>query len=107
MLPKSNRVDKKGIDLLFKQGKSLFSPVFTFKFLINPENQRKISFIAPKSVSKLAVNRNKLRRKGYNSLKNYINQAPNGILGVFVFKKYEDNLEKIAHEIKNILSKIH
>ncbi len=107
MLPKKNRVDKKGIDLIFKKGNFLNSPSFTFKFIvINNFSQPQISFIAPKSIAKLAVKRNSLRRKGYSVLKKYINQFPTGILGVFVFKKIEDDISKIDHEIKNILSKI-
>jgi RNase P protein component len=94
------------VDLIFKQGRFLNSPSLTFKFIIINENGRKISFIAPKSIAKLAVKRNFLRRKGYNVLQKYINSFPTGILGVFVFKKYQDDVLILENEIKNILAKI-
>jgi ribonuclease P protein component len=106
MLPKKNRVDKKEIDILFKKGKFVVSPSFTFKFIKNSAGEKKISFITPKSVAKLAVKRNLLKRKGYSVLKKYINQFPLGILGVFVFKKPEEDISKIEDEIKNTLHKI-
>jgi len=107
MLKKKNRVDKKGVDLLFKEGKYVVSTNFTFKFILNNKSKiTQISFIAPKSVAKSAVKRNLLRRHGYNVLKKYINQFPVGIMGVFVFKKYQEDVLIIENEIKNILDKI-
>ena len=107
MLKKQNRANKKDIDLLFKEGKFLNSPNLTFKYLKKKEiTTPRISFIAPKSVAKLAVKRNLLRRRGYDALKKYLDQFPAGILGVFVFKKYQDDILLIENEIKEILSKI-
>jgi ribonuclease P protein component len=116
MLPKKNRADRKVIEKIFKEGKFLNSPNLTFKFFIKGNTTTpQISFIAPKSVAKLAVKRNLLRRCGYNALGKYIHQFPLGISGVFVFKKYQaspiglrprDIVSIIENEIKNILSKI-
>ncbi|PJC49477.1 hypothetical protein CO033_01360 [Candidatus Nomurabacteria bacterium CG_4_9_14_0_2_um_filter_32_10] len=107
MLSKKNRVDKKGIDFIFKKGNSVTSPSFMFKFVLIDEPTRpRISFIAPKNIARLAVKRNLLRRKGYYVLKKYINQFSPKILGVFVFKKIEEDILKIENEIKNILNKI-
>jgi ribonuclease P protein component len=108
MLPKKNRADKKEIDLLFKGGKFLSSSNLTFKFINSPRSDlgRRISFIAPKSVAKLAVKRNLLRRKGYIILKKYLDQFPAGTLGVFIFRKYQDDVLIIENEIKTILAKI-
>ncbi|HEV7702335.1 MAG TPA: ribonuclease P protein component [Candidatus Paceibacterota bacterium] len=110
MLPKKNRVDKKGIDLLFKQSKLITSPSLTFKFILTEKNSVKkspqISFIVPKNVAKLAVKRNTLRRRGYTALGPYISQFPPNILGAFVFKKYQDDISILEDEIKKILSKI-
>ena len=107
MLPKKNRADKKAVERIFKQGKFITSSSLTFKFILNNNSAvPRISFIAPKSVAKLAVKRNFLRRKGYNVLKKYINSFPAGILGVFIFKKYQDDTSIIENEIKNVLSKI-
>jgi ribonuclease P protein component len=107
MLPKKNRVEKIGVDEVFKGGRFFNSPSLTFKFLLtNKFSIPRVSFIAPKSIAKLAVKRNLLRRRGYNALKKYISDFPSGLVGVFVFKKYEDDVLIIENEIKNILSEI-
>ncbi len=107
MLPKKNRVDTKNIKLIFKDGKFTTSPSLTFKFIsTGSKNPPRISFIAPKSISKLAVKRNKLRRKGYQAMHKFINQFPSGILGAFIFKKPEDDILILENEIENILRKI-
>jgi ribonuclease P protein component len=107
MLPKKNRVSKKDIDEIFKKKNFIGSDSLTFKFLLKDNFKvRKISFIAPKNIARLAVKRNLLRRRGYVALEKYINQFPSGILGVFIFKKYQDNILTIENEIKNILNKI-
>jgi ribonuclease P protein component len=107
MLPKRNRVNKKEVDEIFKSGSFVNSPNLTFKFLlkkgiIGP----KVSFISPKSISKKAVIRNKLRRIGYNILKKYKKDFPSELIGVFVFRKYQDDVSIIENEIKTIFSKI-
>ena len=50
--------------------------------------------------------RNKLRRIGYNILKKNKNYLPVGLIGVFVFKKYQDDIYMIENEIKTIFNKI-
>ena len=117
MLPKKNRADKKQIEKIFKEGRFLISPNLTFKFMITPKALlwghpqskalgAKISFIAPKSVAKLAVKRNLLRRRGYSALEKHINQFPAGLVGAFIFKKPIDSVVEIENEIKTILTKI-
>ena len=107
MLPKKNRTDTKGVNLLFKEGRFIASQNLTFKFILtNTTAFPRISFIAPKSIAKLAVKRNSLRRRGYRALQKHINDFPPGILGAFIFRKYQDNVSIIEDEIKKILSKI-
>lgn len=106
MLPKKNRADKKAVEKIFKEGSFLSTPVLTFKFLNKQGNKRQISFIVPKNIAKLAVKRNLLRRRGYTALKKYLQDFPSGIVGVFVFKKYQEKILLIEDEIKNILRKI-
>ena len=106
MLPKKNRADKRIVEKIFKEGKFINSLSLTFKFLISPESGRKVSFIVPKDVAKLAVKRNLLRRCGYSILEKYIKQFPAGLLGVFIFKKYQDDVSILENEIKTILHKI-
>ena len=107
MFLKKNRANKREIEKIFKEGRFLNSPSLTFKFLLKKDLKiRKISFIAPKNAAKLAVRRNLLRRKGYLALKKQLNQFPVGILGTFIFKRYEENVLIIENEIKAILNKI-
>jgi len=107
MLSKRNRVNKKEVDEIFKSGSFINSPNLTFKYLFKKGIlESKISFISPKSISKKAVIRNKLRRIGYNILKKHIKHLPSGLIGVFVFKKYQDDVFIIENEIKTIFSKI-
>jgi ribonuclease P protein component len=107
MLPKKNRADRKAVEKVFKGGKFLNSSYLTFKFILtNNSTASRISFIVPKNVSKLAVKRNLLRRRGYSVLEKYINQFPSTLLGVFVFKKYQADISILENEIKTILTKI-
>jgi ribonuclease P protein component len=125
MLAKNKRVDKKTLEKIFKDGRFLNSLNLTFKYIKNPlgptygtphrsdlggsANQfvsPKISFITPKSVSKLAVKRNSLRRKGYRALEKYFSLLPSSIVGVFLFKKYQEDLSILENEIKTIFNKI-
>lgn len=108
MLAKKNRADTKIVEQVLKTGKFINSQFLTFKYKLNSAHSiPRISFVAPKSITKLAVNRNKLRRLGYQALKKHINTFPIGIEGVFVFKKPLSSIKDIENEIKNILSKIH
>jgi ribonuclease P protein component len=88
MFPKKNRASKKDIDLIFKDGSFFNSANLTFKYIVKNNNlEPRVSFIAPKTASKKAIIRNRLRRLGYNILKKHKNQFPAGLIGVFVFSK--------------------
>lgn len=122
MFPKRNRADKKTIEKIFKEGKFVSSPNITLKFIIKKEETTegifKVSIITPKTVSKKAVTRNLLRRRGYEVLRKNIKNLPRGFLGVFVFakksvdffggrkKRAYDPMYNIENEIRIILSKI-
>ena len=107
MLSKKNRVDKKTVEKIFKEGKFVNSLHLTFKFILNSDSTPpRISFIAPKNAAKLAVRRNLLRRRGYAAIKKYLNSLPAGLAGVFIFKKYQDDILILENEIKTILTKI-
>lgn len=107
MLPKKNRVDTREIERIFKDSIFLSSTNLTFKYFKNNNNKEiKISFIAPKNIAKLAVQRNFLRRRGYSVLEKHIKIFPLGITGVFIFKKYQNDVLILENEIKTILAKI-
>jgi ribonuclease P protein component len=120
MLPKNNRNDRKTVEKVFKEGFFVNSTNVSFKYLSTKQPiSPKISFISPKTASKKAVDRNKLRRRGYAVIKKLYNIMPNGIIGCFVFGKKSlsvfggkktlkhNPIFNLENEIKHILSKIH
>ncbi len=119
MLKKKNRVGRKTIEQIFKDSIFINTDNLTFKFILNKNlNIPAISFIVPKSVSKSAIKRNFLKRRGYIILKKYFNKLPSNITGVFIFGKKSlehfsgrknknyNPIQNLEHEIKNILDKI-
>lgn len=118
MISKKNRNSRKDIEQIFKFGRFFVSPNISLKFIKNPNNVKMFSFITPKSVSKKAVIRNLLRRRGYVILKKYLTIIPNGLMGVFVFGKKSamffggrksKNLKpmnNLENEIKNLVFKL-
>ena len=106
MLPKKNRAGKKTVEKIFREGKFINSPCLTFKFISNTKiSASRISFIVPKNIVKLAVKRNLLKRCGYVALGKHIKENP-ALLGVFIFKKYQDDISILENEIKNILHRV-
>lgn len=107
MLPKKSKVGTKEVERIFKEGRFVGSSNLTFKYkLKGGATAPKISFIVPKSVAKLAIQRNLLRRRGYSALKNSLILFPASLIGVFIFKKYQDDVSILENEIKNVLNKI-
>ena len=107
MLPKKNRADKREVGTLFKGGKFVISPSLMFRFIKKDKlSEPRISFIVPKNIAKLAVKRNLLRRKGYSILEKNLKGFPLGLVGVFVFKKYQEDILILKNEVKTILDKI-
>ena len=119
MLKKKNRADRKTIEQIFKEGVFINTENLTFKFILNKNlNIPTISFIIPKTVSKSAIKRNYLKRRGYVILKKYFNKLPSNITGVFIFGKKSlecfsgrktkdyNPTQNLENEIKNIFNKI-
>ena len=105
MLPKKNRADKKVVERIFKEGRVINAPNLALRFVAS-RGPARISVIVPKSTAKKAVERNRLRRRGYSVLEKYIKQLPLGLAGVLIFKKYQEDFSIIEDEIKNIFNKI-
>ena len=118
MLSQKNRTNKKLVDKIFKNGRFVNSPNLTLKFIKDDISFPRISFIVPKTISKRAVGRNLLRRRGYFVIKKYLNNFPTDFAGVFIFSKKSmeifggrKNKTKnpiliLENEIKTILEKI-
>ena len=118
MLSQKNRTNTKLVDRIFKEGKFVNSPNLTLKFIKNEFPFPQISFITPKAVSKKAVDRNLLRRRGYFILRKYLIFSPTNFAGVFVFgkksmdffggrkNKKRNPILVLENEIKIILEKL-
>jgi ribonuclease P protein component len=108
MLPKKNRANRRDLQKVFKNCLYIHSPSLTFKYIqryaqATPVVDCRISFVVPKSVSKKAVERNFLRRRGYDALARNLDMVPYPLVGVFVFKSPTIDLD---NEIKAVFSKI-
>ena len=119
MLPKKNRAKTEEIENIFKKGYFLNSNNLTLKFILTKEDtEPKVSFLTPKSTSKKAVVRNRLRRRGYEAIKSFLSLLPAGFVGAFVFgkkseeffggrqEKRQTSKENIKIEIETILNKL-
>ena len=103
MTPKKTRVTKELFPTIMG-GKALHGSIFTFRYIEQAKPQ--YSVVAPKSVAKSAVSRNKLRRQGYNAIRSF---SPSSGLGVFFYKKGNSKLEykDIKEDIGLLLKKSH
>ena len=114
MLPKKNRADKKTVEKIFascpphgREGAVLRSPSLTFKFILrNNEQSPRISFVVSKNTAKKAVERNRLRRLGYNILEKHIGKLPDSVAGVCVLNKSPEDIFTLENEIKTIFAKV-
>lgn len=80
MLKKTERLSKKEFDQYFKTGRRFHSPLLTL--IYHPNNRFHGATVVGKKVFKLAVSRNKLRRRLYNLL--YQRKQADGLTGVFI-----------------------
>jgi ribonuclease P protein component len=103
MLSKKKRVTKDLFQAIMKSGKVIQSPFFIFRYI--KQNPPNYAFVAPKSIAKTATERNKLRRRGYNSLSLMV-KIP--LAGIFFYKKEAKNatFKEIKEDIGDLLSKI-
>lgn len=119
MISKKNRNDRKAVAQIFKVGRTVGSLNLILKFFqTSTKNPPRISFVAPKTVAKRAVDRNLLRRRGYAVMERHLNKLPDGFSGIFIFgkksmgifgghgKQTKDQLGSLQNEIKTILNKL-
>ena len=104
MLPKKKRVTKEIFQDIMKNGKMVSGPLFVLRYKASKSPQ--FAFIAPKTVAKQAVSRNKLRRQGYNSISK--NPKIPNIIGLFFYKKEAKKASfiDIRDGVNTLLSKI-
>lgn len=107
MTPKKNRGSAEDLKKVFKQGRSIAGTVLSFRFVQNPSpTPPKVSFVVPKTLTKSAVKRNTLRRRGYAALSSFLDQFPPGLVGAMVFRKGEATKEEIQKDIVNVVKRL-
>ncbi len=103
MFPKKKRVTKKLFDEIIKKGSTFSGYFFNFRYINNKDLPR-YAFVVPKKISKKAVERNKLKRRGYSIIREYpiLNS-----MGVFFYKKngVKASFLDIKNDIVSILKK--
>ena len=106
MLPQKNRLKKKEIKKILKEGKKIHSQSFLLFFLKNDLKYSRFSVIVPLKFSKKAVERNKIKRKFREVLRRFFLNL--SFDGVFIIKEGAKKLNfwEIKKEIEKIFKKI-
>jgi ribonuclease P protein component len=112
VLAKKNRLSRALFDTLLKSGVSFHSQNLSLRVMKPQKEPSRFSFVVSKKVSKSAVKRNQLRRRGYAVLGSILRKENKEkmnktILGAFFFKKGGEKLsfEEIQNEIEFLLKK--
>jgi len=110
MLPSQNRLDKKTIVKILKQGRGFFSDNMTLKTLSSNEKENRFAFIIQSGTAKKAVERNKIKRRARNIVKDLLPAIKNkktGLDSVLFFKKSVKGkkFREMSEEISALLKK--
>jgi ribonuclease P protein component len=105
MLPKENRLKKeKEFEAVFKGGRTIRGKSAFLKYLINGTEQTRIGFVVSKKISKLAVERNKAKRRMRDIVRLKKDSLKDGLSIVLVslppikemeYKEIKEDLEKL------------
>ena len=109
MLSRKNRINTELFKEVLKNGRVHNFNFFSLRVLkLPPQDENRFAFVAPKKIFKKAVQRNLLRRRGYNAVKNEFGKSASSLAAVFFLKKgaEELNFEDFKNEIKIALRKI-
>lgn len=107
MLKKTRRIRRSEFSYILSNSKRINTPHLLLCVAQGLNSiESKFSFSVSKKVSKSAVVRNKLRRRGYSIIGKNIDKISNGYFFFFNFKKGSDrlNFEGIENEIGVLLS---
>ncbi|EKE15625.1 MAG: hypothetical protein ACD_11C00116G0012 [uncultured bacterium] len=108
MLPKKNRLQKKeDFQNVYLKGKFFSLDNIIIKFAKNSQPESRIGFAVGKNYSKLAVQRNKIRRALSSLLYPRINELTPGFDIIFMIKKTkpEPKREALMISLEKILKK--
>ncbi|MFA5714166.1 MAG: ribonuclease P protein component [Candidatus Paceibacterota bacterium] len=109
MLPKENRLKrKKEFEAVFKEGKTLKGNYVFLKYSKEEDEKTKIGFVVSKKVSKLAVIRNKAKRRMREIVRLRKKEIKDGMrIIIIALSPIKDaGYEEIEKDIANLLEKI-
>jgi len=107
MLPKNRRIARKDFLYVLQNGKRWNSPILLLNIAKMSKDgiNSQFAFSVSKKVAKLAVDRNKLRRRGYSIIEKKIDGIKTGYFFLFSYKKGAEKLkyQKIEEEVVRLL----
>ena len=107
MLKRENRLrGRKNLALMRKEGELFQNPLFGVVILEGKEENR-FGIVISKKISKLAVERNKIRRRIYEAVAKELKEMRKGIWVLFLVKReiMERESEEIVREVKKVLKR--
>jgi ribonuclease P protein component len=108
MLPKENRLKReKEFEAVFKGGRAIRGKSVFLKYLINGTDKTRVGFVVSKKISKLAVERNKAKRRMRDIVRLKRSVLKDGLSIVIVSLPSIQKMEygEIKEDLENILSK--
>jgi len=105
MLPKKQRINRALFQEVLSKGARYHSPHLSLCVLWKATNTRQFAFVVSKKILRLAVTRNKVRRRGYAIVRGLKEEVSPSIVGAFFFKKGAERLLFVAlkQEIRDLL----
>ena len=106
MLNKKYRFHSRGgVRYVYQKGKTIRSPKMSLVFVGNSRGFTRFAVVVSKKVEKLAVNRNRIRRKIYEVIRANLDSIPDKTDYIFVV--FDKGLLKMKNEeIAEIMSKL-
>lgn len=94
--------------VFLNKGELIRGKSFNFKYLSDKGKRQKIVFVVSSKVSRTAVGRNKLKRRGRYIINKHKDSLPSGIVGAFIANQNSSKLNfvEMENEILEILRKI-
>jgi len=108
MLPKENRLKKeKEFEAVFKGGRTIKGSNIFLKYLANGTDKTKVGFVVSKKVSKLAVERNKVKRRMREIVRLKKKEIKEGLSIILIALPSVNNVEygEIKKDIENLFNK--
>lgn len=108
MLPKENRLKKeKEFEAVFKGGRLVKGNSIFLKYLANGTDKTKVGFVVSKKVSKLAVERNKTKRRMREYVRLRKKEIKDGLSIIFIALPQAKSMdyEDIKKDLESLFNK--